>query len=373
MPVINPHGLFEGQRLAACSDVAQLYWPRLFCAANGYARLELHYPTIAGRCFHGFRQVPTEDQVFAVVKEYADNFLVVPYHADGQLWVQFATEDKFLRRRKTADDERSPAPPPASLDTFKAGYAAWKAKRQSTSSSGGNGTFSKLFPTYFQKASDEFSPGVGVGVGVGDGVGDGDGEPSALALSVEGARAVHEAPTVFDLPLIGKKVYGVPRKLHDEFRDAYPGVSVMAELGRMRAWLLANPTKMKTANGIPRFINSWLANAQNEGGRSGTSNPSGGTGSNRGAAVGRVERSINAFRRAAEESGDYATGSSVGADSGFLPAPRGERGDGSGLSQRVQASGNALWDRPDADRDAATPIAARPEILPPPQRSIGGA
>ena len=104
--------MFDGQRLAACSDVAQLYWPRLFCAANGYARLELHYPTIAGRCFHGFRQVPTEDQVFAVVKEYADNFLVIPYHADGQLWIQFATLDKFLRRRKTADDERSPAPPP---------------------------------------------------------------------------------------------------------------------------------------------------------------------------------------------------------------------------------------------------------------------
>jgi len=49
MAIIDPAGLFEGERLAACSDVAQLYWPRLFLAANSCARLELSYPSVISK------------------------------------------------------------------------------------------------------------------------------------------------------------------------------------------------------------------------------------------------------------------------------------------------------------------------------------
>ncbi len=34
----------------------------------------------------------------------------------------------------------------------------------------------------------------------------------------------------------------------------------------MTGWLDANPTKRKTARGIKRFVNSWLARAQDKGG-----------------------------------------------------------------------------------------------------------
>jgi hypothetical protein len=175
VPVINPHGLFEGQRLAACTDRAQLYWPRLYCAANGYARLELHYPTIAARCFHGFAEVPTEQQVLDVVEEYVRHFLAIPYKADGQLWLQFVTEDKYLRRHKTADDEQSPEPPPDSREAFAAGYSAWKEARQS-SSKDEDGRFSEKFPNYFRKVAAEFPHGIGIGEGGGGGTGSGDGD-----------------------------------------------------------------------------------------------------------------------------------------------------------------------------------------------------
>jgi hypothetical protein len=69
--------------------------------------------------------------------------------------------------------------------------------------------------------------------------------------------------TVFDLPLIGGKEYGVPQTLYDEYVKAFPGVSVMAEFGKMRVWLLSNPTRMKTPTGMPRFMNTWLAKEQN--------------------------------------------------------------------------------------------------------------
>ena len=258
MPVIDPKGLFEGQRLAACSDRAQSYWPRLYCASNGYARLELHYPSIVSRCFHYYRETPSEDAFFAVVVEFADNFLVIPYKVHGQYWVQFATEEKYLRRRKTFDDEASPAPPPESLKTFVAGYAAWKEKKQAFRNQG-DANISQMFPNYFGNTSDAFPSGSGSGFG--SGVGSGSGE-KPFAPSVEKPRSMPDAMTVFDLPLIGGKEYGVPQTLYDEYVNAFPGISVMAELAKLRSWLLSNPTKMKTLRGMPRFMNTWLSKAQ---------------------------------------------------------------------------------------------------------------
>jgi hypothetical protein len=262
MPVIDPKGLFEGQRLSSCSDQAQLYWPRIYCATNGYGRLEFHAPSIISRCFHYFRKIPTEDELLAVITEFVKNYLAIPYQFNGQLWLQFATEEKFLRRRKTADDENSPAPPPESLSTFAAGYSAWKAEHQVTINEGDT-QISEMFPKYFGKVSATFPPGVGVGVGDGDGDGEG---LKTFAPSDKKPRSVPEEPTVFDLPLPGKKKehYGVPQKLYDEYVEAYPGVSVMAELAKMRAWLMSNPTRMKTLRGMPRFMNDWLSKEQNK-------------------------------------------------------------------------------------------------------------
>ena len=45
---------------------------------------------------------------------------------------------------------------------------------------------------------------------------------------------------------------------------AYPGVDIPATFQEMRAWLVANPSRRKTLNGMPRFVNSWLSREQNK-------------------------------------------------------------------------------------------------------------
>jgi len=72
------------------------------------------------------------------------------------------------------------------------------------------------------------------------------------------------SPGVFDLPLANKTVFEVPGELYEECVSAYPGVSVMAELAKMRVWLITNPKKGKTRAGMPRFINTWLGRAQDD-------------------------------------------------------------------------------------------------------------
>ena len=51
-----------------------------------------------------------------------------------------------------------------------------------------------------------------------------------------------------------------------KYSELYPAVDVMQELRGMVGWCDANPTKRKTKDGVKRFINSWLAKKQDQGG-----------------------------------------------------------------------------------------------------------
>lgn len=79
--------------------------------------------------------------------------------------------------------------------------------------------------------------------------------------------------SVFDLPLPGKQgEWQVPQTLYEQLLPLYPSVSVMGEFAKMRGWLLTNPTKRKTARGLPAFIGNWLNKSQNAPKQNGGSN-----------------------------------------------------------------------------------------------------
>lgn len=73
-----------------------------------------------------------------------------------------------------------------------------------------------------------------------------------------------ETPSVISLPLNDGSEFGVTVAMASEFSTLYPAVDVMQELRNMRGWLLNNPKNRKTASGIRRFINSWLAREQDK-------------------------------------------------------------------------------------------------------------
>lgn len=47
--------------------------------------------------------------------------------------------------------------------------------------------------------------------------------------------------------------------------ELYPSVDIRQELRNMKGWLLSNPKKRKTKNGILRFVTNWLTREQNSG------------------------------------------------------------------------------------------------------------
>lgn len=74
------------------------------------------------------------------------------------------------------------------------------------------------------------------------------------------------APPVISLILNDKSFHDVFQIDIDGWNELYPAVDVIQELKKMKGWLESNPTKRKTKRGISRFINSWLARTQDNGG-----------------------------------------------------------------------------------------------------------
>lgn len=95
-------------------------------------------------------------------------------------------------------------------------------------------------------------------------------DPRASRRDVEVRRATLEVDAAVDavveLPTNRPGVsYPVGRMMVDEWVALYPAVDVLAELRKMRGWLLADPPRRKTWRGMPAFVNRWLASEQDRG------------------------------------------------------------------------------------------------------------
>ena len=122
MAIIDPDGLFGGDRLRKCSNLAQLHWPRFFLASDGFGRIEINYAKIVGRAYITFNPLPAHEELFQYVREYVQNFLLFPYQCAGQQWGQWDTKLEYLPRYKTATDRKSPLPDPQAFSVWKKRY-----------------------------------------------------------------------------------------------------------------------------------------------------------------------------------------------------------------------------------------------------------
>ncbi len=195
MAIIDPIGLFGGDRLRRCSNAAQLHWPRLFLASDGFGRLELNYARIVGHAYSTFKPVPSEQELRGWIREYAESFLLFVYEVNGQQWGQWDTRRELLPRYKTAADRRSPMPPEQAITEWKQRY-----REQN-----------RAFPKCFGNISESFLCGVGVGGGVGEGKntcasGDARLIDSPLMPSIDNPPfETTEPDALLDMPVVRRK------------------------------------------------------------------------------------------------------------------------------------------------------------------------
>ena len=93
-------------------------------------------------------------------------------------------------------------------------------------------------------------------------------EPETEPGQAESQTAItaEAEPSVITIPLNDGSEFAVTQRDVDEYTALYPAVDVLQELRAMRGWCLNNEKKRKTRSGAGRFVNSWLARAQDRGG-----------------------------------------------------------------------------------------------------------
>ncbi len=162
MSLIDPDGMFGGDRMALLSDNARLHWPWFWCASNTVARLELDYQKVITRAYRQFTVKPSEDEFWALVGEFRKAYLLYIYERDGQIWGQWDTSEKYLQRHKLTADIRSPAPTVREFADFKNQYIEDKKLKASHKFSvlSNFGNFPKV-----REGSHTDVRGVGVGGG----------------------------------------------------------------------------------------------------------------------------------------------------------------------------------------------------------------
>ena len=85
-------------------------------------------------------------------------------------------------------------------------------------------------------------------------------DKEAIASCPEPENSAPSQPleTVIKLPSVSGEDVPIFEDEIPEWHAAFPAVDVLQQLAAMRAWLLANPTRRKTAKGMRRFIVAWL-------------------------------------------------------------------------------------------------------------------
>jgi hypothetical protein len=155
--LIDPNGLLNGERIGACSDEAQLHFPRLLTASNGFGRFELNYPRLTQTVYGSLKRKPSKELVTKMFHEYHKQFLLYVYQAkDGSVWGQWDIPQKYLPRFKTAADENSPAPVKEEFEAFRNAYV--ESRRQKYAGGSDSIPFSEQFGNFrrVRKSSEGF-------------------------------------------------------------------------------------------------------------------------------------------------------------------------------------------------------------------------
>ena len=72
------------------------------------------------------------------------------------------------------------------------------------------------------------------------------------------------AETAASFRLNDGTLYNVTENDVEKYQQLYPGIDCRQELRNIVGWCDANPSRRKTRSGAKRFLNNWLARAQNQ-------------------------------------------------------------------------------------------------------------
>ena len=92
--------------------------------------------------------------------------------------------------------------------------------------------------------------------------------------NVQDAEAATTEPAILTYPTNGKPNEWHLTQAHvDDWETLYPSLDILAECRKALAWVRANPSKRKTASGMPRTLVSWFNRANDRPSVNGRASP----------------------------------------------------------------------------------------------------
>ena len=165
---------------------------------------------------------------------------------------------------------------------------------------------------------------------------------SPIAPSSQSDSKQDRGPVIGTLPLNDGKNFELHQADADEWQETFQAVDVRQKLREIRQWLIDNPKRRKTKNGIRKFVGAWLAREQDRGGQFAPRiTPFGGN------ANGIHQQSVSAARRRTDAGlatliadhpnvfGRVSDGAPEGLDDSFVPESGSYPGDAKVLDFRL--------------------------------------
>lgn len=87
------------------------------------------------------------------------------------------------------------------------------------------------------------------------------------ASCTEPGKPASEQEVVLTYPTvgIGAKTWDLTKTKLEEYAETFPDLDVLAECRKALQWIRDNPTKRKSAAGMPKYLGNWLNRQQNSG------------------------------------------------------------------------------------------------------------
>lgn len=220
--------ILTSKKLSKLSWFEQVMFDHLIVTVDDYGTYFADPVLLAHTLFPRSTDV-TEKMIRDGLKHMEELHLILRYTVDGETWLKLVSWEKHQRLRST--QRKFPAPPEED----------------------GTQTEPVQSEPVLSFTPEEPAP-----------------EPVQEELTLQTPETppkpeVRELPVV-ELSLNDNTLHGVTKEDVEEYQSLYPAVDVMQELRNMRGWCSANPERRKTKSGIRKFINSWLAKAQNNAG-----------------------------------------------------------------------------------------------------------
>lgn len=219
-------GITTSEPLSFVSFEAETLFYRLLVTADDFGLFDGRPVIVRARCMP-LRDV-TAAQVGGWLRELSEHSLIVLYDVGG---APFLLVPKFKQRTRNAAP-KYPLPD-------------------------GWGVIDGQLTVNCQATDGHSRPYIG---GEGEGVNE---------CGKDGAAPPAAQPPAITLPLNTGAEYPIAEVQVREFAALYPAVDVLAQLRKMRGWLIANPSNRKTSAGVLRFVTRWLGQEQDKAGKGG--------------------------------------------------------------------------------------------------------